>query len=90
MKKRKHIADATDIGDSSFMLISFTQLPKRASVKRQIEALKSDKDVREELWEIIRVKKVIDYRKGLNENNSARNRNCRSGAFLVSQKHNRS
>jgi len=43
MKQSKHIADAIDIGDSSFELINFMQLPKRTSSGKQVDALKADR-----------------------------------------------
>ena len=42
MKRDDHVQEAKDIGDNSFDLICFNQLPKRSSVPEQIAALRSD------------------------------------------------
>ncbi len=44
MKKPEHIETAVDIGNDSWELINFNQLPKNASVKRQVEALRADRN----------------------------------------------
>lgn len=43
MKQEKHIEEALRIGKSSWALMNFDQLPKRASKKAQIAALLVDK-----------------------------------------------
>ena len=42
MKKPEHIKMAKAIGEDSWELLNFIQLPKNASKEKQIEALKSD------------------------------------------------
>ena len=44
MKKLKHIREAEAIGNDSWALLNYEQLPKRASAARQVEALKADQD----------------------------------------------
>lgn len=43
MKQPKHIEEAKLIGESSYSLQNYEQLPKRASKKAQIAALLADK-----------------------------------------------
>lgn len=42
MKKPEYIKEAKEIGDDSWDLSQFLDLPKNASKKQQIEALKSE------------------------------------------------
>ena len=42
MKKAVHIEEAKKIGEDSFDLLSYNQLPKNASIVQQVEALKDD------------------------------------------------
>lgn len=44
MKSKNHIENAKAIGDDSWELLNYTQLPSNASAARQIEALKADQD----------------------------------------------
>ena len=59
MKKPKHVKEAKLIGNDSWELINFTQLPKNASRKRQIEALKDDQKWQED--HMIEISSQIDY-----------------------------
>lgn len=42
--KRKHIKEAIAIGNASYELLNFSQLPSNASVERQVRALKRDRE----------------------------------------------
>lgn len=44
MKRDKHIKEAASIGDASYELLNFSQLPRNASVERQVRALKLDRE----------------------------------------------
>jgi hypothetical protein len=43
-KKARHVLVANEIGNDSYELINFNQLPKSASAERQISALEADKE----------------------------------------------
>lgn len=43
MKREEHIQEAKAIGDDSYALIHYDQLPLNASIIRQVEALEADK-----------------------------------------------
>jgi len=42
VKQTEHIKEANDIGNNSYQLLNFAQLPKDASAEAQVEALKQD------------------------------------------------
>lgn len=44
MKKTEHIKEAQSIGDDSYELVNFVQLPLNAAAGRQVEALKKDQE----------------------------------------------
>ncbi len=59
MKKPKHIAEAKSIGDDSWELQHFEQLPKRATIAQQVEALENDQKWQE--GHINEISRQIDY-----------------------------
>ena len=48
MIQDRHRKEAKAIGDASWELMAFSQLPRNASAKRQVEALKQDQKWQED------------------------------------------
>lgn len=59
MKKVEHVNEANRIGNDSWWLMNFGQLPAGASAKRQVEALRQDKEWQRRKYE--ETSRAIDY-----------------------------